>query len=51
VRNEKQQGPPREVPEESAALDATPPPTSLNFIVGNELIETTAKIEIVRFTL
>ena len=63
VRNEKQKGPPREVPEESAALDSPPPPlspasslgakpspgTALNFIVGNERIETTAKIEIVRF--
>jgi hypothetical protein len=53
VRNEKQKGPPREVPEESATLDSTPPPPkpAVNFIVGNERIETTAKIEIVRFTL
>jgi hypothetical protein len=53
VRNEKQKGPPREVPEGSAALDATPPPAAaaLNFIVGTERIETTAKIEFVSFTL
>lgn len=54
VRNEKQKGPPREVPEESATVGSTPPrspATGLNFIVGNERIETTAKIEIVRFTL
>lgn len=54
VRNEKQKGPPREVPEELAAAGSTPPPlaaTGLNFILGNERIETTAKIEIVRFTL
>lgn len=54
VRNEKQKGPPREVQEESAAPGAGPqasPVAALNFIVGNERIETTAKIEIVRFTL
>jgi hypothetical protein len=65
VRNENQKGPPREEPEDSAAVASGPPPpsaaaspgakpspaTALNFIVGNERIETTAKIEIVRFTL
>jgi len=50
VRNEKLKGPPREVPEESTAVAKPPPAAALNFIVGNERIETTAKIEIVRFT-
>ena len=60
VRNEKPKGPPREVAGEAApVVPATPSPapgakptpgTALNFIVGNERIETTAKIEIVRFT-
>jgi hypothetical protein len=58
VRNEKDKGPPREttgetsapsIPSPSSAAKATPA-TTLNFIVGNEKIETTAKIEIVRFT-
>jgi hypothetical protein len=53
VRNEKQRGPPREEAEDRAALDSKAqqpsPATALNFIVGNERIETTAKIEIVRF--
>jgi hypothetical protein len=59
VRNEKDKGPPREtggetstapsIPASSPAAKATPA-ASLNFIVGNEKIETTAKIEIVRFT-
>jgi hypothetical protein len=44
VRNEKDTGPPRENGGET-------PAAALNFIVGNEKIETTAKIEIVRFTL
>jgi hypothetical protein len=62
VRNEKEKGPPREVAGETSAVipASTPagspgakptPGTALNFIVGNERIETTAKIEIVRFTL
>jgi hypothetical protein len=53
VRNEKQKGPPREVPEDAGAEDSTPPApaAALNFIVGNERIEITARIEIVRFTL
>jgi hypothetical protein len=64
VRNEKGKGPPREVSgETSAVAPATPSPapggspgvksapgTALHFIVGNERVETTAKIEIVRFT-
>jgi hypothetical protein len=62
VRNEKEKGPPREVtPEAPAAVPAPAAPAgspgakppagpALNFIVGNERIETTAKIEIVRFT-
>jgi hypothetical protein len=58
VRNEKDKGPPREGGGEttspsipSASPAAKPAPTAaLNFIVGNEKIETTAKIEIVRFT-
>ncbi len=64
VRNENDQGPPREVSVESvsgitAAPSSAPgfsgarpsPAASLNFIVGNERIETAMKIEIVRFTL
>jgi hypothetical protein len=63
VRNENDKGPPREVNSDTAGVMAAapspaptdsagtklPPPT-LNFIVGNEHIETTARIEIVRFT-
>jgi hypothetical protein len=59
VRNEKDKGPAREtggetstapsIPSPSPAAKA-PPAAALNFIVGNEKIETTAKIEIVRFT-
>ena len=64
VRNEKEKGPPREAAGETTpVVPATTSPapggspgakpasgTALNFIVGNERIETTAKIEIVRFT-
>lgn len=64
VRNEKEKGPSREIASETPAVvpaAPSPPPaaapgakptpgTALNFIVGNERIETTAKIEIVRFT-
>jgi len=51
VRNDEEKGPPREVAGDTAAAPAKPAPgTALNFIVGNERIETTAKIEIVRFT-
>jgi hypothetical protein len=46
VRNEKDKGPPRQ-----KATEATPSPgeTTLNFIVGNEHIEVSAQIEMVRF--
>jgi hypothetical protein len=64
VRNEKDQGPAREFAADSArvvagasspapagAPEAKPSPAAaLNFIVGNERIETSARIEIVRFT-
>jgi hypothetical protein len=59
VRNEKDKGPAREVAAETTAaapsIPSSPgakptPAAALNFIVGNEKIETTAKIEIVRFT-
>ena len=59
VRNENDKGPPREsvgetsaasVPAPATASKATPV-SALNFIVGNEKIETTATIEFVRFTL
>jgi len=63
VRNEKAKGPPREGAADTTGVVAaisSPVPagsteakpavaTALNFIVGNERIETTAKIEIVRF--
>jgi hypothetical protein len=59
VRNEKPTGPPRELTAETTAANtaasSSPSPAkattaaALNFIVGNEKIETTAKIEIVRF--
>lgn len=63
VRNEKDKGPSREVAADASGAAASTPspastgspdagssaPTTLNFIVGNERIETTAKIEIVRF--
>ena len=56
VRNEKEKGPPREKtteanapPTESAAPNA-PGNAPLNFIVGNEHIEISARIEMVRFT-
>jgi hypothetical protein len=58
VRNEKDKGPPREAGSEttataSGAVDnaAKPPGTAaLKFIVGTEHIETSARIELVRFT-
>ncbi|PZR73537.1 MAG: hypothetical protein DLM73_10425 [Chthoniobacterales bacterium] len=62
VRNEKDKGPPREGAADATSTTAVNPspagspgakPTpaaALNFIVGNEHIETSAKIEIVRFT-
>jgi hypothetical protein len=59
VRNENDKGPPRETAGETSAASVPAPSTAskntpvsaLNFIVGNEKIETTATIEIVRFTL
>jgi hypothetical protein len=59
VRDEHEKGPPREgagetaapsVQASSPAAKGTPAP-ALNFIVGNDKVETTAKIEFVRFTL
>ena len=63
VRNEKPKGPPRDAAGETSATASTSlppvpagspgakpaPAAALNFIVGNERIETSAKIEIVRF--
>lgn len=49
IRNEKATGPPREVTAETTATNTAAPAATMNFIVGNEKIETTAKIEIVRF--
>jgi hypothetical protein len=52
ILNERDKGPPRE-----GTATATPPPTAggaapaLNFIVGNERIQVTARIEMLRFTL
>jgi hypothetical protein len=57
VRNEKDKGPPRDAASDTSASSVpalTPramPGSALNFIVGTEKIETTARIEIVRFTL
>jgi hypothetical protein len=56
VRNEKEKGPPREKTTEinTAATEPAAPNTPgnapLNFIVGNEHIEISARIEMVRFT-
>ncbi len=56
VRNDKEKGPVREL---APAAGATPPAAAaapakggaaLNFIVGNEHIETSARIELIRFT-
>jgi hypothetical protein len=47
VRNEQQKGPSREQNAPPAA--ATSPTSALKFIVGNEHVETAAKIELVRF--
>jgi hypothetical protein len=49
VRNEKDKGPPRDAAGETSAPSVPAP--SLNFVVGTEKIETTARIEIVRFAL
>jgi hypothetical protein len=52
IRNEKDKGPPREVATDTpVSPGARPSPVAaLNFIVGNERVETSARIEIVRFT-
>jgi len=63
VRNENDKGPPRDVGSDPAEVVAAAPspapadspgtktlPATLNFIVGNERLETAARIEIVRFT-
>lgn len=54
VRNEKEKGPPRETSEAGApaagAVPAATSGTALKFIVGNEHIETSARIEMLRFT-
>ena len=54
VRNEKDKGPPREAsetgPPAPGAAPAATPAAGLKFIVGNEHIETSARIEMLRFT-
>jgi hypothetical protein len=56
VHNEKDKGPPREQSLQTGAAPAPVTPVkpsanaALNFIVGNEHIETSARIELVRFT-
>jgi hypothetical protein len=56
VRNEKEKGPPREQGSAAGTAATTAAPAkapgnaALNFIVGNEHIETSARIELVRFT-
>jgi hypothetical protein len=52
VRNEQEKGPPRDGAEAGAAAAALKPTPSgaIKFIVGNEHIETSARIELVRFT-
>jgi len=48
IRNQQLKGPARE--QTAATAGTTPPPTSaIKFIVGNEHVEITARIEIVRF--
>jgi hypothetical protein len=51
VRNEQQKGPSRESSASTASpsASATSPTAALKFIVGNEHVETAAKIELVRF--
>ncbi|MDQ2918409.1 MAG: Amuc_1100 family pilus-like protein, partial [Verrucomicrobiota bacterium] len=52
VLNDKDKGPPREVAGATAAASGSPTPaanTALNFIVGNEHLQTTARIEMLRF--
>jgi len=48
VRNQQLKGPDREQTAASAAT-ATPPTSAIKFIVGNEHVEITARIEMVRF--
>jgi hypothetical protein len=54
VRNEKDKGPAREPAAPAGAVAATagkqPTNAVLNFIVGNERLETSARIELIRFT-
>ena len=55
VVNEKEKGPPRaQTSAQGTSADSAPlgakPNTALNFIVGNEHIQTSANIELVRFT-
>ncbi len=52
VLNEKDKGPPREGAAGATPAPATPPGTpaaALNFIVGNERVQTAARIEMLRF--
>jgi hypothetical protein len=55
VLNENDKGPPREDSAAAAEATATPPPrgpannSALNFIVGNEKVQTSARIEMLRF--
>ena len=52
VLNEKETGPPREGAGSASALSAVSPAanSALNFIVGNEQVQTAARIEMIRFT-
>ena len=54
VLNEKDKGPPREGAAGTATAAAASPPgtpaAALNFIVGNERVQTAARIEMLRFT-
>jgi len=56
VRNEKDKGPPREKaaeanpPANAPSAPSQPANTSLNFIVGDEHIEISARVEMLRFT-
>jgi hypothetical protein len=54
VRNEKEKAPPRQggaVAAATATTPAAPASAALNFIVGNEHIETSARIEMLRLSL
>jgi hypothetical protein len=50
VRNEQLKGPSREQSTPAAAAAAANSPNTLKFIVGNEHVETTARVELVRFS-